>query len=116
LKTRVTVEVFFQAQLLVTMHCALITADTDDKGPHSNHCYVSISGASRGQMNAWSNPKGSHREAQDLCSDMLRSLPARHQLLCCGEREKEWEEARADRPCVVAGFLIFLFIVCLRWW
>lgn len=88
MKTRVTVEVFFQAQLLVTMHWALIPAATDDKGPHSNHCYVSISGASRGQMNAWSNPEGSHREAQDLCSDMLRSLPARHQL-CMLWREGE---------------------------
>lgn len=37
-------------------------------------------------------------------------------FVCCEEREKEWEEARADRPCVVAGFLIFLFIVCLCWW
>lgn len=65
------------------MHClnwALIPAADDDKGPHRNQSYVSINGASRGQMNAWSKPKGSHREAQDLCSDILVSLQVLHQL------------------------------------
>lgn len=65
------------------MHClnwALIPAAIDDEGPHGNQSYVSINGASRGQMNAWSNPKRSPRESQDLCSDMLVSLPVLHQL------------------------------------
>lgn len=86
---RVRAKVFLQAQLLLRMcylYWALIPAPTDDKGPHGNHSYITINRESRGQTNAWINPKGSRREATRVVSwhvvnlDFLLNWPVLHEL------------------------------------
>jgi len=63
--------VLFQARLLLRMCClywALIPAPADGKGLHGNHSYITINRESRGDMNAWINPKGSRKEAARVVS------------------------------------------------
>lgn len=120
------------------LYWAPIPASTDDKRPHGNHVYITIDRESSGQMNAWINPKGSHREAPKVVSwhvvnlDLLLNLPVLRELsievvltLQCtvspfsgGEEhwvekgEKAWEPV-ADRPCAAAGFHTFVSITYL---